>query len=149
MPGLVLNPDVLADLVPFTASYLAQRDPGLPDVFVYQGVHPQRMLRNSTVGTTYVVFVDASDAGKRKEREFGKKLGIPLGRERMMSEQFGMLHNILQAIGTNSCMSGLIRLRPGDWLMARRLDTLGDPFDDMLQIIVAWDRYALLVAIPP
>ena len=75
-------------LEPFEELNLEHRSTNLPQVYLFQGNHPQRP---STVpgSRTFVVLLDFSDEGKAADVERGKRLDIPTGREAEMTTLYG------------------------------------------------------------
>ena len=92
--------DALQDVAPFQPPWFAHRNPQLPAVYTYvgnKGIHPQRIFPvrsgvpvrvDGLSGTTYIIFVDPSARGKKRERE-REVPGIPLGREAGMRDEHG------------------------------------------------------------
>ena len=67
------------------------RSPDLPEVYLFQGQHPQRPPLQGQGERTFIVLLDVSEAGKQADVERGKKLEIPMGREEDMSSLYGEL----------------------------------------------------------
>ena len=70
------DPRVLVGLVPFP---IAGRNPALPPLYRYEGIHPQLLTAVTPATVVYVYLVDSSPEGRQVSRSLSESMSVPGG----------------------------------------------------------------------
>lgn len=89
------------DLRLYEGDDIRNRDPNLPAIYEWAGKdpHPQRPQYIHEQGTrTWVITIDCSAEGKKRERELARTMKVPLGRSDFIRLEYGLKLRALSEI---------------------------------------------------